>query len=133
MPRMIRVLLSIGLIGLVGACVDPAVAPVGGTKLAGVTLTESRSTTGQPSNPAIRYGGGDGSSLAKAVVIQGARGEADGVQSEYDWIAMNLPGWRPASQALLSDNKKTYDALTLRKGGESRIVYFDISAFFGKF
>lgn len=45
---------------------------------------------------------------------------------------MKLPGWKPFEQALLEDHGRYYDLLTLRKGGASREVYFDITEYFGR-
>lgn len=100
--------------------------------LAGVELSDGPRSTGKFSSAHIRYAGGDGSSLAKAIVIKGAHGESDGIQSEYDWIAVKLPGWKPVSQALLEDGGRYYDLLTLRKSGATREVYFDITGYFGR-
>lgn len=73
-------------------------------------------------------GGGDrdGSSPEKAVVV-GSVGE------EYAWMQRHHPGFRPAMQALQEIEGKPYDVLTWRNDkGEERIVYFDISGFFGR-
>ena len=46
--------------------------------------------------------------------IVGARGEFDGVASEYEWIRTERPGWKPKSQALIGDEHKQYDLLTIQ-------------------
>jgi hypothetical protein len=81
----------------------------------------------------IRFTGGDGSSQAKAIIIVGAIGEADGVQSEYDWTARHRPGGKVMEQQLLSDGGKVYDVLTLTRHGKVERLYFDISGYFGKY
>lgn len=81
----------------------------------------------------IRYGGGDGASAARAVVITGASGDFDGVQAEYDWLAAHYPGYQMLGQGLLEIHGKPHDLLTFRHQGKEHQVYFDISAFYGKF
>ncbi len=68
---------------------------------------------------------GDGSSAAQAVVVSG-------IAEEYQWIRLNCSGFMPHMQALKHIDGKPYDVLTLRnESGEERVVYFDISNFFG--
>lgn len=81
----------------------------------------------------IQFLGGDGSAVDQAILIYGARGEADGVKSEYDWLATHRPGWRAVGQALLTKGNRQYDVLHTVGGGQSVDVYFDISEYFGKF
>lgn len=38
------------------------------------------------------YKGGDGSSQPKVIVIDGAHGEIDGIESEYLWLDQHSPG-----------------------------------------
>jgi len=73
--------------------------------------------------------------VAKAVEsfrITGARGEFEGVSSEYQWLATNRPGWKRTEQALLFKGNKAYDLLTIVKGRKKQVICFDITAFFGK-
>ena len=135
--QMLRHVTAFALIAGLAACVEnppTGLGPGAGDAkvVAGVTLDDSPRSTGKPFNPAIRYVGGDGSSIASAILIKGAHGEYDGVRSEYDWIAMNLPGWKSTDQALLTEGARVYDALTLRKAGATKVVYFDITEYFGK-
>lgn len=81
----------------------------------------------------ITYGGGDGSSVEEAVIILGATGESDGVPAEYQWIDKTYPGAEVEGQALLDDNGRVYDLLTLTIEGKPVEVYFDITEYFGKF
>jgi hypothetical protein len=68
----------------------------------------------------------DGSSPERAVVV-GSIGE------EYAWMQRHYPGFKPGMQALQDIDGKPYDILTWRNDrGEERIVYFDISSFFGR-
>lgn len=86
-----------------------------------------------PALAEIVYKGGDGGSPETAIVITGAEGSLDGIQSEYDWVKRNRPGAKVVSQALLESDGRVYDRLTLRVGGRTEEVYFDITAFFGRF
>jgi hypothetical protein len=81
----------------------------------------------------ITYSGGDGRTVATAVVIEGASGSSDGVASEYAWIEQNRPGAQVLNQALVQDGDKIYDLLTLRVDGRDEALYFDITGFFGNF
>lgn len=81
----------------------------------------------------ISYQGGDGSSCAERILIVGAKGEADGVASEYEWIERHYPGAGRKSQALTQCGEAPVDKLVIvtREGQEVTLV-FDISGFFGK-
>ena len=79
------------------------------------------------------YGGGDGSSCEKAVVIH-ARGEMAGVRAEYDWLAAKYPGYQRDMQSLTTCNEKPADKLHVRlPDGRELDVFFDISEYFGQF
>jgi hypothetical protein len=68
----------------------------------------------------------DGSSPAAAIPVPG-------VDDEYRWLAANRPGWTPVRQLLVSGPRgKTYDLVTIARGGQSEDIHFDISSFFGK-
>ncbi|WP_448950026.1 hypothetical protein [Labrys neptuniae] len=67
-----------------------------------------------------------------AFKILGARGEIDGVGSEYIWLRNNRPGWRRDRQSLLSRDGRRYDVLDISKGSAKQAICFDISDFFGK-
>lgn len=103
------------------------------------TDTRSPAPTGLPTQAgSIRFRGGDGSSEAQAIVIEGARGEQDGVASEYAWLdqvyGSRLRGaYRVLQQALRSSGGKHFDVLTVESKGTTRDVWFDITAYFGKF
>ncbi|MBN9362197.1 MULTISPECIES: hypothetical protein [unclassified Devosia] len=73
--------------------------------------------------------------VAKAVEsfrITGAKGELEGVRSEYQWLAANRPGWKRTEQALVFKDSKAYDLLTIVKGHKKQVICFDITGFFGK-
>jgi len=91
--------------------------------------------TGIPGT-AIRFTGGDGSSIKEAIVIEGVKGEIDGVPAEYQYLEMLLgprkTGWRMIRQSLLSENGKKFDALEIDHQGKTEAYYFDITGYFGK-
>jgi hypothetical protein len=86
----------------------------------------------------ISFSGGNGSSMEHAVVINNAKGSMDGVSAEYYYIEQ-VEGrrgdkWAMVSQALLSENGKSYDLIniTIIETGKKKSYYFDITGFFGK-
>jgi hypothetical protein len=82
----------------------------------------------------VKYEGGDGSSMEKAIIIKGAKGSEAGIGAEYAWLAKKYPGYKTREQALLGDKKKKYDMISITTGECKQVeVYFDISEFFGKF
>lgn len=83
--------------------------------------------------PSVASAGGDGTSMATAVVIDAAN-EADGVAAEYAWLSEHFPGAHVVNQSLLTPaGDHVYDALEFTaRDGTKRTVYFDISRFFGK-
>lgn len=86
----------------------------------------------------IRFEGGDGSSVAQAIVIRGAKGESDGVAAEYKYLEMVYgpkgQGHDVRGQALLENGGRSFDKLDVDlKDGRSIAVFFDITDYFGKF
>ncbi len=69
----------------------------------------------------------DGSSFAKAIIV-------NSIKEEYDWMRENYPGSKVNIQSLQFKNKKPYDVLNFTlPDGKVRDFYFDISSFYGKF
>jgi len=82
----------------------------------------------------ITYSGGDGSSFEQAVVITGAYDTDRGIGAENAWIRKTYPRSQKVKQALKGSDGKAYDIITIvTADGDTRDVYFDITAFFGKF
>jgi len=82
----------------------------------------------------IEYSGGDGSSMAKAVIIAGAADTFAGIQAENDWIKINHPGWRKKRQSLMHSDGKAYDYNEYTTHTrETKTIYFDITDFFGNY
>jgi hypothetical protein len=86
----------------------------------------------QSTSRAPTYAGGDGSSLEHAVVINGAKGESDGVQAEYVWLRRHYPTHRLLRQAVKSVGGRMYDQMDLATPEGERSAFFDITAFYGK-
>ena len=85
----------------------------------------------------IHFEGGDGATKKTAIIILGAKGERDGVDSEYQYLDLlygpRPDGWTMIQQSLLGDMDQNYDALEIERDGKRQTVYFDITAYFGKF
>ena len=104
-----------------------------------VTLVASCSTMKKSSdNTTGKAGSGlavaqDGSSYEKAVIIQ-EKSELTGVDAEYSWLKKYYPGYKVKSQAVTNYKNKPYDILTIiTSSGEQKVIYFDISNFYGHF
>lgn len=68
----------------------------------------------------------DGSSFEKAII-------ANSISEEYAYVRKVCSDCKIQGQALVYEDKKPYDVLTLIKpDGEKVSYYFDISSFFGK-
>lgn len=110
----------------------------GGAQADPVTPAHERaSSSGEAAAPAgggISYEGGDGSSCQNAIAIVGAKGEADGVASEYTWIKSHYPGARLEQQALTECSGAPADKMSIVTAeGANVVLFFDISRFSGKF
>jgi hypothetical protein len=82
----------------------------------------------------LRFEGGDGSSIEKAVIIKNAKNESEGVDAESKWIHKVHRGWRKGRQALLMQDGKSYDRIEYTTpDGTKKTIFFDITEFFGKF
>ena len=82
----------------------------------------------------VTYGDGNGSSFKTAIVILGAKNEAEGTKAEYIYLAGHFPNYKLIRQALLNSDKKDYDLLEFTSAdGSDHRLYFDITDFFGKF
>lgn len=87
-----------------------------------------------PKKGRIKFEGGDGSSIEKAIIITGTEDTGKGVKAEYDYLDRKFRRYERLSQGLLDKDGKYYDVFTLKDPKGKQIeVYFDITAFFGKF
>jgi hypothetical protein len=86
----------------------------------------------------VTFEGGTGESPANAVIIRGARDNVVGIQAEFRYLRQHFGKrnlkWRLFKQELLQTGDKTFDVITIELAdGAKRIIYFDITEFFGKF
>lgn len=91
----------------------------------------------RPSLPAklshVSFAGADGTSCKKAVVVENAANNFEGIAAEKAWIAWKYPGSKVKGQAVSGAGNKTFDTLEIETaGGESKTVCFDITDFFGQ-
>ena len=78
----------------------------------------------------VRYSGGDGLTLKKAVVIAGARSVNEGMEAEQEWIRIHYPDAAIESKGRVV-GPPHYDVITLKLASGSRVdLHFDITAFF---
>lgn len=81
----------------------------------------------------IPAGSGIGDDFASAIRFKGKIASSDeGVPLEYRTIGPLFPGWKRQSQALIEQEGKHYDVLTLVNEHQQKVlVYFDISDWIG--
>ena len=78
----------------------------------------------------IRYSGGDGLTLKKAIVIAGANSVGEGMAAEQEWIRIHYPGAVIESKGRVV-GPPHYDVITLKLASGSRVdLHFDITGFF---
>jgi hypothetical protein len=83
-------------------------------------------------DPPSQVSGGDGSSIAAAVVIHATR-ELEGTRAEYTWLRTNHPGGEITNQSLISAGGHMYDSIEVTAAdGTKRVYFFDITASYGK-
>lgn len=81
---------------------------------------------------AARYAGGDGSTIKKAVVIEGVHSLEAGLAAEQEWIRRNLPGAIVESRGRVI-GPPHYDVLTVKLASGNRMdLHFDITAFYSE-
>lgn len=90
----------------------------------------------------VTYGGGDGTSIENAVIIESATNHFEGVDAEYVWLEMQFgpqgDKWDRLEQSLIEENDRLYDVLKVEfydkaggyKKGDITYFYFDITEFF---
>lgn len=86
----------------------------------------------------ITFEGGPGDTVERAIVIRGAGDGRLGVEAEYQYLARELGrrgvDWQLERQSLLMEDDRHYDEMRiLLSDGTRKVIYFDISDFFGKF
>ena len=94
-----------------------------------VALCASAPASAEP----VQFGGGDGSSQDRAVVILDATNETEGVRAEHVWQAHVHPRWRwSGEQATFRRDGRLFDLIRLRGPDGPHDLWFDITSFFGK-
>jgi len=90
----------------------------------------------------VNYGGGDGTSIENAVIIENAADHFEGVEAEYLWLEAQFgpqgEKWGRDQQNLIEENDRLYDVLKVEfydsagayKKGDIVYFYFDITEFF---
>lgn len=86
----------------------------------------------------IEFKGGTGASLADAVEIHGVANHFAGVDAEYRYLSDQFgergKDWDLLGQVLLEEHGKHYDQMEIvLADGTRKTIYFDLSAFFGRF
>jgi hypothetical protein len=88
-----------------------------------------------PAQPGM-YAGGDGLSIAGAVLITGGD-DISATRAEYAWLKEHVPGAKVTRQSVVVDRGPLLDKIldklevTLADGSE-RVYFFDISRTYGK-
>jgi len=81
----------------------------------------------------VGFAGGDGSSFATAIVIEGANDEMEGVGAERTYVASRHKDWREENSALITKDGRSYDINDYRAAdGSKHSLTFDVTGFLGK-
>ncbi len=84
--------------------------------------------TSMPPRKSIRVPGGNGTSIAQAVVIR-AINELDSENQIFAWLSTNYRGWQEIRRERLDARANVYRVITLRSpANEQRTLYFDITS-----
>ena len=75
----------------------------------------------------VKYGGGDGSSYASAVLVSKARNIFGCVAAQYAWLDAHYPGYEFLMHAGGEKDGRSYSVISFSFEGKAREVYFDIS------
>lgn len=127
--------LAIGTCILCLSCAAPLQATAAPDKKAASAKSETKKNApGKAKKKSkIKYEGGDGSSMEKAIIIKGAVDSTDGVAAEYAYIKKKYKNYDTKMQGLQQKNGKKYDVITFATKEGNVTLYFDITDFFGKF
>jgi hypothetical protein len=83
------------------------------------------------------FGGGDGKAIEQAVIINATSSSA-GIDSEYQWLATHFGrrgiDWIVETRMHHQQADRIYETFTIKTAaGAVQDVYFDITAFYGRF
>jgi hypothetical protein len=88
-------------VGAFAKCISEAKAPGGNGERCESELAaceqKSADAARDPTRPLISFGGGDGETPERAVIIKGARNGREGIMAESVWVAKTHPDWRKDS------------------------------------
>ncbi|MFW9772412.1 MAG: hypothetical protein ACFFEO_09625 [Candidatus Thorarchaeota archaeon] len=80
----------------------------------------------------VRISGGNGTSYENAIVITNCS-HFEGVDQEYIELRRRFGNYKLIKQSLIEKDEKNYDLLEIQlENGIRKLVYFDITEFFGK-
>ena len=84
----------------------------------------------------VQFEGGNGTSLEKAIIINGAKTSDAGIAAEQHWIKQFYPDYKITFQAEVasrSNKSRQYDRLTIesRQTAFQLDLYFDVTSFYG--
>lgn len=78
-------------------------------------------------------GSGTGDGIADPIIFSEVTDHVAGVQTEYEAAAVLYNGGKVVNQALIMQDEKSFDVLTVESmGGDSAVLYFDLTNWFGK-
>jgi hypothetical protein len=86
----------------------------------------------------IRFEGGNGGSMASAIVVRGAESELEGTYAAYAWLVNKYGkkdvGWKLVSHSHEMFNRREIATFKIEfPDGTQRVVFFDCTESFGKF
>ena len=86
----------------------------------------------------IRFEGGNGNTMATAIVVRGAQSELEGTYAAYAWLVNKYgkkdEGWKLVSHSHTMFNGRDINAFKIQfPDGTERVVFFDCSESFGKY
>lgn len=95
--------------------------------------TASRSEPSEPSRPAAAVPAVEEGATVEAAVLVEATTESAGVEWENDWIWRRYGKFRKKKVQLAGRDGRRFDVVTVELADHSeKILYFDITDFFGK-
>jgi hypothetical protein len=85
----------------------------------------------------VKYEENSGKSMESAIRILDVSNSMEGIQAEYAYLSKMFgergKDWDLVMQALMEEGGKSYDMMTVKlSDGAEKIVYFDITEFYGK-
>ena len=95
------------------------------------TKGPANNNSNSDSSFAIAHAPADGKSFETAVVIN-KKTEKAGINAEYQWIREHYSNYHVVKQAIVYNNDKRFDVITIEiTDGSIQDIYFDITKFFG--